>query len=137
MRYKQKDRKTVLLIEDDRNIYLSLKMIFAENGHKIIHAPTCMTGLRKIQNGTKVDLIILDIVMPTMNGISCLDVLKETRNNVPVVILSALDRAGSCSEAFKKGARDYITKPFDAKDLREKINAILFSETQRKRTNVK
>lgn len=137
MRYKQKDRKTVLLIDDDRNIYLSLKMIFAENGHKIIHAANCTTGLRKLQDGTKVDLIILDLVMPTVNGISCLDVLKQTRNNVPVVILSALDRAGSCSEAFKKGAQDYITKPFDAKDLREKINSILFSERQRKRTNVR
>lgn len=133
MRSERKTIKTLLLIDDDRNIYLSLKMIFPGKAYRIIYAPSCAAGIEKLRSKTKVDLILLDIVMPTVSGISCLDTLKEPAKHIPIVMLSALDRAGACAQALKKGARDYITKPFDVEDLKERINALLFNEVQREK----
>jgi DNA-binding response OmpR family regulator len=133
MRPKRQNRKTLLLIDDDKNIYLSLKMIFPREDYEIIYAPSCAAGIERLKKGTKIDLIILDIVMPTVSGITCLDDLKEVAKRIPIVILSALDRAEACAQALKKGAKDYVTKPFDVEDLKRRINAVLFPRVPHKR----
>jgi len=115
--------KKVLAV-DDSDIILNLhKMSFKRYlGTEIITAKNGIEALKKVQETPDIELILLDINMPLMDGITFLGLLrkeKERYGEIPVVIISTEGEEESVLEALQKGATGYIKKPFRQKELHE------------------
>ena len=113
----------IALVDDDKNILVSLKMILESEGYTIHTYPDGIAALKGIKNNS-VDIILLDIKMPRMNGMELFRKLREF-NNVPVIFLTSKDDELDEIFGFKMGADDYIRKPFSQKVLLERIKAVL------------
>jgi len=116
----------ILIIEDEKLTVELLKLNLCEEGFDIIAAFDGEEGLRKAQQ-KKPDLIILDLMLPKINGLEVCKILKndvKTRN-IPVVMLTCRTDMEVKLEGFQKGADDYIVKPFDQRELLARINSIL------------
>ncbi|HEY5600942.1 MAG TPA: response regulator [Patescibacteria group bacterium] len=106
------ENRTILIIEDDFFISDMYRLLFMKKGYDVIVAGDGEEGLSKARS-TKVDIILLDIMMPKMNGI---DVLKALRNDksstkdTPVFLLTNLGQENIIKEAFKIGAQGYLMK---------------------------
>ena len=110
-------------VEMNRDMLCSL---LAADGHKSAVAENGRLGLEMIK-AEPYDLILLDVMMPEMNGYQVLEQLKSDSNlrDIPVIVLSALDEIGSVVRCIELGAEDYLPKPFDPVLLRARISACL------------
>ncbi|QTA78270.1 Chemotaxis protein [Desulfonema limicola] len=121
-----KKMPVVMVIDDDEVNHLILEKIMEKDGIKAVMADNGDTGL-KIARKELPDLILLDIFMPGDDGFEILrqfmsdPVLKD----IPVIIFTILEREKSRKQALEMGARDYITKPFDMRDIVERIKKYL------------
>lgn len=117
--------KTILLIEDEPNVASFIKKGLKEEGYEVLIAYDGQTGL-EVLNQNLVDLIILDIILPGING---LEVCKKIRNNnykeIPVLMLTALGTTDNVVTGLDRGADDYLTKPFKVRELLARIRALL------------
>ena len=116
----------ILIIDDDPQTTILLESIATLNGHQPTSVTNSMNAV-EVANTTIPDLILLDIMMPGINGIQLCKIFLSTPNlrHIPIVIVSALDDIGSKKDAFNAGAKDFITKPVHPKDLVRKINALI------------
>ena len=115
----------ILIIDDDTETTKLLESLIKMNGH----TPTSVNNsVKAIEVASSVlpDLVLLDIMMPGINGIQLCKMFQSTQHlrHIPIIILSALNDIGSKRDAFNAGAKDFITKPFLPKDLTQKINAL-------------
>lgn len=116
----------ILIIDDDVQTTILLESIVTLNGHEPTSVMNSMNAV-EVANSMIPDLILLDIMMPGINGIQLCKIFQSTPNlrHIPIVIVSALDDIGSKKDAFNAGAKDFITKPVRPKDLAQKINALI------------
>jgi len=115
---------TILLVEDDKNIVRFLKKGLLENSFSIDTASNGEEGLeRAIHKGY--DLIILDIMLPKMDGTEVLKRVRSMDIQTPVIFLTAKDSEGEIVHGLNLGADDYLTKPFSFNELLARIQAIL------------
>jgi len=119
--------KKILIVDDERTLVEILKNKFNKSGFQIVVAYDGEEGLKKIKE-EKPDLVLLDVVMPKMDGITMLQVLRQGKLNqdTPVILLTNLDDAGRVAEAAKLGVYDFLVKAdwhIDdvVKKVREKI----------------
>lgn len=105
-------KKTLLIIDDDEDIRLVVKILFESEDYKVIKANNGIRGLEKAKN-FKPDVIILDYHMPEMSGISVLKELRKIERHTPVIMLTANLSQGLCAQAFRDGVNDFVSKPFD------------------------
>ena len=103
----------ILVIDDERGMRVSLQRLFEQGGFSVSVADCARKGL-KIVEEKNVDLIVCDIVMPDMSGLTFLSKLD---NRIPVIIITAYASVESARVAFKSGACDYLVKPFDFGEL--------------------
>lgn len=115
--------KNILIIEDELRIRFLLRDYFAKEGFNIIEAEDGDLGLKAFESN-KVDLILLDIMMPKVDGITVLETIREV-SNIPIILLTAKSEEDDKLFAFEVGADDYITKPFSPKVLIAKVKALL------------
>lgn len=114
---------TILLIEDDRNISELLQLYLEKEGYTVAAAPDGRQGLDKF-HAIAPDLILLDVMMPVMNGWeTCRAIRAESQ--VPIIMLTAKSETDDKVMGLKAGADDYITKPFEMKEVLARIEAIL------------
>jgi DNA-binding response OmpR family regulator len=118
--------KTIVLIEDEEGITSLIKHKLTKAGYQIVHFPNGEGVINYLLNN-KVALIISDIMMPVMDGMT---VLKEMKSDprlaaVPVILLSAHSQESSIVDGLKAGAIDYITKPFSSSELLLRIQIAL------------
>jgi DNA-binding response OmpR family regulator len=113
----------VLLIEDDEQIMALLQAYFETKGHLVTAAGDGVDGLTQLNAG-KAELVVLDIGLPKLDGWAVLEAIRAA-NTVPVVLLTALDDTESVVKGFAMGADDYLTKPFDIRELDARIQAIM------------
>ena len=114
---------TVLVVEDDRNIADLLKMYLEKEGYAVAWAADGGQGLEKFR-AIKPDLVLLDVMMPVMDGWSvCRAIRAESKT--PVIMLTAKGQTDDKVTGLKNGADDYITKPFEMKELLARIEAVL------------
>ena len=114
---------TILLIEDDRNISELLQLYLEKEGYAVITAPDGRQGLDQFRSAAP-DLILLDVMMPVMNGWdTCRAIRAESQ--VPIIMLTAKSETDDKVMGLKAGADDYITKPFEMKEVLARIEAIL------------
>lgn len=103
--------KTILLIEDEDALQKDLALVLGEEGYKVISATDGEKGL-KLARKQRPDLILLDVILPKMNGFEVLKGLKEDERTreIEVMVLTNLEDAGDADRALELGAKAYLTK---------------------------
>ena len=124
----EKQKKNLLLIDDESAIAIIIQIQFGKD-YTITILKNGLEAVKWLLAGNLPDLIILDLNMPEMNG---LDFLKEVRKynffrKIPMIVLSGEDNSIKKIEAFKSGADDYLTKPFNPVELRIRMERFLLS----------
>jgi len=119
---EEKETKKILIIENDPMIIKLMSYFLKKENYSIFISIDGEDGLKSTLK-EKPDIILLDIMMPVMNGFQFIIELKKDKaiSNIPVVILSPLSREKDARKELEKGARDYITKPFSPQALLAKI----------------
>ena len=113
----------LLVVDDDTRIRALLNRYLVENGFRVTVAADAAEARRKLE-GMEFDLIILDVMMPGETGLSLTRSLKDIRK-VPIILLTALAETSARIEGLEAGADDYVSKPFDPRELLLRINNIL------------
>lgn len=116
--------KTVLVIEDDASISMGLEMNLTAEGYDVELASDGEAGLARARLGN-VDLIILDVMLPKLNGFELLRTLRGESHMMPVILLTAKDAEMDKVMGLELGAEDYITKPFSLAELLARVKAVL------------
>ncbi len=114
----------ILLVEDERKIADSLKKGLTENQYAVEVAYDGLAG-KELFNSQPFDLAILDINLPGMNGYELCKEIRAHNQQIPVMMLTALNAIDDKIEGFDAGADDYVIKPFDFKELLVRIRALL------------
>jgi DNA-binding response OmpR family regulator len=122
-----KDSAKILVVEDEQHIALGLKLHLEKEGHVVILAKDGHEGLEKWRS-TAPDLIVLDIMMPKVDGLKVLEQIREHSPMIPILILSARDSTFDKIKALKNGVDDYLAKPFDAEELLLRIERLLLKK---------
>ena len=117
----------VLVVEDEEHIQRLVKIILTKQGHEVVTSSNGEDALEKLDTGLKPHLIILDIMMPGIDGLQVLSKIKQNNNfkDIPVIMLSALAKENVVIQGIKLGAKGYIRKPFHPKDLIERVSPFL------------
>lgn len=113
----------ILIIDDNRDLLEMVAYTLGLSGHQIFRAENGYEGIKEAGR-KKPDLILLDIMMPQLDGFQTLQKMKSDRKlkEIPVFMLTALDKMSDVEKAFQLGADDYITKPFENDKLSCIIN---------------
>ena len=114
---------TVLIVEDDRNIAELLQLYLEKEGYAVTTAHDGSQGLTKFRS-IKPDLVLLDVMMPVMDGWSVCKTIRA-ESQTPVIMLTAKGQTDDKVTGLKLGADDYITKPFEMKEVLARIEAVL------------
>lgn len=115
-----------ILVVDDNPAILALIESALEEKYNVIAVTSGMRALRYLESKTA-DLVLLDVEMPIMDGIQTLQKIREKPllSRMPVVFLTARKDGHTVAEGFQLGISDYITKPFEAEDIIERIERVL------------
>ncbi len=114
----------ILLIEDEPGLVMTLADRLRAEGYEVGDATDGITGLGKALNGSW-DLVILDIGLPRRNGLEVCRGIRQARNNVPILMLTARSQVVDKVVGLQLGADDYLTKPFDMMELVARVAALL------------
>lgn len=120
----QEKRGSILLVEDEENLHEALKLNLELEGYEVTSAFDGAAALKAIQN-EYFDLIVLDIMLPELDGISVTETVRVSNNDVPILILSAKNSSADRVTGLKKGADDYLTKPFNLEELLLRVNKLI------------
>lgn len=115
-------QKTVLIVEDEKNIVDILRFNLQREGYQTCEAYDGEDGLAKALS-VNPDLILLDVMLPKMNGFDVCRRLRDKGDNVPVIILTAREEEADKVLGLEIGADDYITKPFSMRELIARVGA--------------
>lgn len=116
--------KKILILEDDPGIALSVKDELEYEGYTVFHAEDAARGFRTIEEKTP-DLIILDIMLPDLNGFEICKRIRSEGNKTPIIMLTVKDKEIDRVLGLELGADDYVSKPFSLCELLARIKAVL------------
>ncbi|MFO7903061.1 MAG: response regulator transcription factor [Planctomycetota bacterium] len=116
--------RCVLTIEDDPAIRQGIVDMLGYAGYRVLEAGDGIDGVRLALH-RDYDLLLLDLVLPGKNGLEILQELRETRPTTPVIILTARGEETDRVEGLRRGADDYVVKPFSVKELLARVEAVL------------
>jgi two-component system phosphate regulon response regulator PhoB len=119
-------RSRILIVEDERSLTQALEYNFKREGYEVAVAHDGAEGLRKAQTLLP-DAIVLDLMLPTMDGLEICRELRrgERTRNLPILMLTARSEETDQVVGFSTGADDYVTKPFNTKVLLQRVKALL------------
>ncbi len=123
MEEKSKNKPKILVVDDEERDLRLMEAMLAPEGYEVVLAHSGEEGLEKIRE-THPDIVLLDIVMPGMNGFEVLRILRQ-QSNIPVIMLTAKKEVTSARDAFHLGADDYVRKPFMKGELLARIRTKL------------
>jgi DNA-binding response OmpR family regulator len=124
---------SILVVEDDRSLREALAMNFELRGYRVLTAADGETGAR-LAFDERPDLIVLDLMLPGLDGFEILGQLREKEVDVPVLILSARGQLSDKVNGFRLGADDYVTKPFQLPELIARVERMLRRRNRRRAT---
>ena len=116
--------ETILIVDDEKNYLVVLEALLSAEGYETVTADNGRTASKAIQEGD-IDLLLTDMKMPGMSGMELLDHAKKIKPEVPVIMMTAYGTIEMAVEAMRKGAFDYITKPFENEELKLTIQKAL------------
>jgi two-component system, OmpR family, response regulator MprA len=113
----------VLVVDDDKAVRESLRRSLEFNGYDVALATDGAEALAGI-GATDPDVVIMDVMMPRLDGIETTRALRSAKNDVPILVLTARDAVGDRVEGLDAGADDYLTKPFALQELLARLRAL-------------
>ena len=113
----------ILIVEDEPKVASVIKQTLNEYQHQVDIAPDGLEG-RKRALSNEYDMIILDLILPYLNGIEVCKAVREENKKVPILMLTALGSTDDVVKGFDSGADDYLVKPFEFKELMVRIKAL-------------
>jgi two-component system, OmpR family, alkaline phosphatase synthesis response regulator PhoP len=117
-------KPSILLVEDEENLHEALKMNLEMEGYGVTSAYDGLAAMKAVEN-EYFDLIIMDIMLPEIDGINVTQNIRITNNEVPILILSAKNTSEDKVLGLKKGADDYLTKPFNLEELLLRVQKLI------------
>lgn len=114
----------ILVVDDDRHSRMLMEAILKAENYTVFTADNGVSAL-EVMDKNHIDLVVLDIMMPKMDGYSFTRLLRETDNNLPVLMVSAKQLPEDKRRGFLVGTDDYITKPIDEEEMLLRIKALL------------
>ena len=127
-----KGKETVLLVDDEEIVLDAGEMMLEKLGYDVLSTSSAEESLEIFaEKKDEIDLVILDLIMPTMNGGQIYDRLKEANPNVKVLLSSGYSINGQATEILERGCNSFIQKPFDIKQLSEKLHQVLHADNHR------
>jgi DNA-binding response OmpR family regulator len=120
------DRKKILLVDDSSTVLLMERMILSKNEYDVVTARDGQEGLEKAIS-EKPDLILMDVVMPRMDGFEACRRLREQEDTkgIPVIMVTTRGELGSVESGYTSGCNDYVTKPINGLELLAKVRSCL------------
>jgi DNA-binding response OmpR family regulator len=115
---------TVLLVDDEPDILLVLRLGFEDEGHQVVMAADGRMALDRLSE-RPADVVVLDLMMPVVDGWGVLEGVREQGLQTPVIVVSAKSDPNDCKKALERGAVEYVVKPFDLDRLISLVNTIL------------
>lgn len=116
--------KRILLVEDETSLHDLLKLNLEMDGNKVIGVKDGTSAIQKFKD-EQFDLVILDIMIPGIDGLNVCENIRLKNQEVPILFLSAKNRVEDRIAGLKKGADDYLTKPFNLEELQLRINNLM------------
>ena len=116
--------RSILLVEDEENLHEALRLNLELEGYEVTSAYDGAKALKAIEE-EYFDLVILDVMLPGLDGIDVVETIRVQQNDVPVLMLSAKDTGADRVLGLKKGADDYMTKPFNLEELLLRIRNLI------------
>ena len=126
------DSSTILVIDDEPNLQITLAAILHEAGYRVITAGSAGEALHCLANSS-FDLIFLDLQMPDMDGLSLLSLIRQDAPEMPVLILTAHASMESAIQAVRQGANDYLLKPAAPQIILERVAEVLYKHRESQR----
>jgi len=120
----QPEKGSILLVEDEENLHEALKLNLELEGYGVSSAFDGAAALKAISN-EYFDLLILDIMLPEMDGLAVTESIRISNNEIPILILSAKNTSADRVSGLKKGADDYLTKPFNLEELLLRVHKLI------------
>ena len=115
---------SILLVEDEENLHEALKLNLELEGYEVSSAFDGAAALKAIDN-EYFDLIILDVMLPVMDGIQVAETIRIRNNDTPILTLSARNSSADRVMGLKKGADDYLSKPFNLEELLLRVSKLI------------
>jgi len=120
---------SILLVEDEENLQEALKLNLELEGYEVTSSYDGADALKVVQQ-EHFDLIILDVMLPEMDGIAVCETIRLTNTEIPILILSARNSSADRVLGLKKGADDYLTKPFNLEELLLRVDKLIKKSEQ-------
>src|SRR6187397_1651307 len=120
----QAPKPRVLVVDDDKAVRESLRRSLEFNGYTVALAGDGAEALAAIA-ATAPDVVVMDVMMPRLDGLEATRALRAAGNDVPILVLTARDAVGDRVEGLDAGADDYLTKPFALQELLARLRALL------------
>jgi DNA-binding response OmpR family regulator len=119
------NKKKILVVEDEATLQKALNDVLAQEGYEVLSALDGATGL-ELAKKEKLDLILLDIILPKMDGFDVLKGLREANLKIPVIVLTNLSDVNDIQKALDLGATTYLVKAdFHLEDVLKKVKEVL------------
>lgn len=118
------NKANILLVEDEENLHETLKLNLEMEGYSVTSAFDGVEALKSLSN-EHFHLIILDVMMPNMDGITVAETIRVNNNDLPILMLSAKNTSADRVLGLKKGADDYLTKPFNLEELLLRVEKLI------------
>jgi len=122
-------RRSILVVEDDESTRRYLATLLEGLGHHVVSAKSGEEALRKVHAPSRPSLVLLDLILPGIGGLEVLDQIQRSQPGLPVIVLSTIARLPTIVDAVKRGAADYLTKPFQEQELELAIQNALEKHT--------
>ncbi len=120
---------SILIVEDEESLQEALRLNLEMDNYEVSAAYTGTDAIKMIQK-EYFDLVILDVMLPEMDGFTVCETIRVQQNNVPILMLSAKDTSADRVMGLKKGADDYLTKPFDLEELLLRVKNLITKNIQ-------
>ena len=114
----------ILVVEDDRNTRKLMEAVLLQNGYEVFSAADGIDALNQMDNH-HIDLIVLDLMMPRMDGYEFIDILRKGSCNIPILMVTARETPADKKKGFLLGTDDYMVKPVDEEEMVLRITALL------------
>ena len=114
----------ILVVDDDKNTRTLMKLVLEADNYSVLTAGNGEEALA-VMDSSHVDLVVLDVMMPGMDGYQLTRAMRESNNNLPILMVSAKQLPADKKQAFLVGTDDYMTKPVDEEEMLLRIKALL------------
>jgi two-component system, NtrC family, response regulator AtoC len=129
-------KPVVLVVDDDHSTRRYLAALLASLGYEVADVESGEQALVRLATGTPPAAILLDLILPAMSGLEVLDRTRQDHPEIPVVVLSTQAQIKTVVDAIRRGASDYLTKPFEERELDLALQNVLGSREQRHGTRI-